>query len=138
MENLKDLTTVITDSNIGSKTSVSVLIVDQEKDLKWLMLVDYGYSNNEVPKITERINDEIFAKQDPRYRNEIMRIAHEHAEKLRDNRLPERNKAFEELANDIMNLGMTLRQNQLSGHSDKSGNEVLKEFLDKKYESKEE
>lgn len=33
-------------------------------------------------------------------------------------------------AHDIINLGMDLRQAQLSGHNDKSGNEVLKEFLD--------
>jgi hypothetical protein len=31
---------------------------------------------------------------------------------------------------DIMNLGMSLRQDQLSGHSGRSGNEVLKEWLE--------
>lgn len=37
-----------------------------------------------------------------------------------------------EILNDVMNLGMTLRQNQLNGYSSKSGNEVLKEYLDGK------
>jgi len=31
---------------------------------------------------------------------------------------------------DIMNLGMSLRQDQLNGWTDKSGNEVLKEYMD--------
>lgn len=30
---------------------------------------------------------------------------------------------------DVMNLGMTLRQDQLNGHSAKSGNEVLGEYI---------
>jgi hypothetical protein len=35
---------------------------------------------------------------------------------------------LEDLKN-VMNLAMMLRQNQLSGHSDKSGNEVLAEYV---------
>jgi hypothetical protein len=31
--------------------------------------------------------------------------------------------------NNVMNLAMTLRQNQLAGYSDKSGNEVLAEYV---------
>jgi hypothetical protein len=37
----------------------------------------------------------------------------------------------EKITNDAMNLGMDLRQNQLDGSCDNSGNEVLKEYLDK-------
>ena len=36
---------------------------------------------------------------------------------------------FEDLALDIMNLGMELRQNQLNGSDTRSGNEILAEFL---------
>lgn len=32
---------------------------------------------------------------------------------------------------DVMNLGMSLRQDQLTGWTDKSGNEVLKEYMDR-------
>lgn len=35
---------------------------------------------------------------------------------------------LEDLKN-VMNLGMTLRENQLNGHSDKSGNAVLNEYI---------
>ena len=37
----------------------------------------------------------------------------------------------QKIALDIMNLGMSLRQNQLNGWTDKSGNEVLKEYMDR-------
>lgn len=36
-----------------------------------------------------------------------------------------------EVAKDILNLGMTLRQNQLNGSDGRSGNEVLSEYLKK-------
>jgi len=36
----------------------------------------------------------------------------------------------QEIALDVMNLGMSLRQDQLAGRTDKSGNEVLKEYMD--------
>ena len=32
---------------------------------------------------------------------------------------------------DVMNLGMSLRQDQLNGWTGKSGNEVLKEYMDR-------
>lgn len=35
------------------------------------------------------------------------------------------------IANEIMNLGMELRQNQLNGSDTRSGNQVLKEYFDK-------
>lgn len=35
------------------------------------------------------------------------------------------------IADDIMNLGMELRQNQLNGYDTRSGNEVMKEYFDK-------
>ncbi len=38
---------------------------------------------------------------------------------------------FENIAHDIMNLGMDLRQKQLQGYATNSGNEILKEYLDK-------
>lgn len=34
----------------------------------------------------------------------------------------------DKMLNDVMNLGMILRQNQLSGHDHRSGNEVLEEW----------
>jgi hypothetical protein len=34
--------------------------------------------------------------------------------------------------NDVMNLGMCLRQDQLSGYSGKSGNEVLEDYKKEK------
>jgi hypothetical protein len=37
----------------------------------------------------------------------------------------------QKIALDVMNLGMSLRQDQLKGWTDKSGNEVLKEYMDK-------
>lgn len=33
---------------------------------------------------------------------------------------------------EVMNLGMDLRQNQLNGYCDKSGNEILNEWFDDK------
>ncbi len=39
---------------------------------------------------------------------------------------------LEEVFLEIMNLGMQLRQDQLNGHSDKSGNDVLRSYLNKK------
>lgn len=33
------------------------------------------------------------------------------------------------IASDIMNLGMELRQNQLNGSDDRSGNEVMKDYF---------
>ncbi len=33
------------------------------------------------------------------------------------------------IALDVMNLGLELRQNQLNGYSDKSGNMVLEEYF---------
>ena len=47
--------------------------------------------------------------------------------------LNERTFTFEEvkeIANDVINLGMILRQNQLSGCEHRSGNEVLQEYFD--------
>lgn len=32
---------------------------------------------------------------------------------------------------DVINLGMSLRQNQLNGWTDKSGNEVLSDYLER-------
>lgn len=37
----------------------------------------------------------------------------------------------QKIALDVMNLGMSLRQDQLNGWTDKSGNEVLKEYMDR-------
>lgn len=37
----------------------------------------------------------------------------------------------QKIALDVMNLGMSLRQDQLKGWSDKSGNEVLKDYMDR-------
>lgn len=34
-----------------------------------------------------------------------------------------------DMLHDIMNLGMSIRQDQLSGYCDKSGNEVLREWF---------
>lgn len=34
------------------------------------------------------------------------------------------------IAYDVMNLGMQCRQNQLSGHESRSGNEILYTYLD--------
>jgi len=36
-----------------------------------------------------------------------------------------------QIALDVMNLGMSLRQDQLNGLIDKSGNEVVSEYLDR-------
>lgn len=36
----------------------------------------------------------------------------------------------QKIALDVMELGMKLRQDQLKGWTDKSGNEVLKEYMD--------
>lgn len=42
------------------------------------------------------------------------------------------NKIFiEDLCNKVMNLGMEVRQGQLQGFETRSGNEALKELLDK-------
>ena len=44
-----------------------------------------------------------------------------------------RNFSYDEvqkIALDVMNLGMSLRQDQLNGWSSKSGNDVLKEYMD--------
>lgn len=37
----------------------------------------------------------------------------------------------QKIALDVMNLGMSLRQDQLKGWTDKSGNEILKEYMDR-------
>lgn len=39
---------------------------------------------------------------------------------------------FREILNKVMNLGMAVRQDQLRGYSDKSGNEVLDEWIEEK------
>lgn len=36
---------------------------------------------------------------------------------------------FNKISKDIINLGMSLRQDQLNGYSDKSGDEILKEYI---------
>ena len=36
----------------------------------------------------------------------------------------------QKIALDVMSLGMSLRQDQLNGWTDKSGNEILKEYMD--------
>ena len=38
-------------------------------------------------------------------------------------------KELKEIFNEILNLGMTLRQDQLKGYCNKSGNEMLEEYL---------
>ena len=38
-------------------------------------------------------------------------------------------KELKDIFNEVMNLGMTLRQNQLSGWSGESGNDVLENYL---------
>lgn len=38
-------------------------------------------------------------------------------------------KSLKDIFNEVMNLGITLRQNQLSGWSGESGNEVLENYL---------
>ena len=43
-------------------------------------------------------------------------------------------KDFLEIASDIMNLGLSLRQDQLNGNTDKSGNQALEEYLADKFE----
>ena len=40
-------------------------------------------------------------------------------------------KSLNRILLDVMNLGMTLRQDQLSGHGNRSGNEVLAEWIEK-------
>lgn len=37
----------------------------------------------------------------------------------------------QKIALDIMNLGMSLRQNQLNGYTDKSGDDLVKEYMDR-------
>lgn len=52
---------------------------------------------------------------------------------LRDKPVVKRTFSYDEvqkIAFDVMNLGMTLRQNQLNGSINKSGNEVLKDYMD--------
>lgn len=42
------------------------------------------------------------------------------------------NEGVLDILNDVMNLGMELRQNQLQGHSDRSGNEHLADYIENK------
>ena len=47
--------------------------------------------------------------------------------------IPHKSPGLLEMLNDVMNLGMSLRQSQLQGSSEKSGNEALQEYVDETY-----
>lgn len=47
--------------------------------------------------------------------------------------IPPKSPGLLNMLNDVMNLGMTLRQHQLQGSDARSGNKVLEEFLNETY-----